>query len=102
MGRFNFTATATKKRLSYASSKGTYSGTSTFDGSFEPIDNDKNAIALGILGQAWSFVTDGDADILASDILTIASVDYQVRGVRRFNQKRVDVLECILEKSTKA
>lgn len=99
MGRFNFDTKATRKRLSYASSKGSYGTGTDYYGFFTPVENDANTIALNIMGQAWAFYTDPDADILASDSLTINSVDYQVRGVRRFNQKRNDFLECMLERA---
>lgn len=96
--RFNYDTIATKQDLSYTGNKGSYSGSAEFYGFFSPIDSDENVIALGIVGQAYQFVTEGTADIEATDILTINSEEYRVRGVRRNRMKRQDKLTCIMEK----
>ena len=100
---FAFETSATVKRLSaYSGGKATFgSAGSAIFGQFVPVAADQNSIALGIAGQAYKFTTDGIADIQAGDILTVASVDYTVRGVRRYTMKRADFMEAVLEKSIK-
>jgi hypothetical protein len=98
--RFNFNTSAALWRHVYSGDKSTLTDQSTtYEGFFQPIDADQNTVALGIVSQAYQFVTDGDADIVASDMLVIDSVQYRVRGVRRNQMKRQDFITCIMELS---
>lgn len=94
---------ATLKRLgAYSGNKASYASVGgTIYGFFEPVEVDQNIIGLGIMGQAYKFYTNGDQDIRTSDVLTVSSVDYNVRGVRRNTSQGLDVLECTLELSIK-
>lgn len=98
MGRFNFETPATAKRQVYTGSKSVLTSTgTTFYGFFQPIDSDQNTTNLHIIGQAYQYVTEGDADIKAGDTLTINSVEYRVRGIKRNTMKRQDFLTAIME-----
>lgn len=101
MSRFNYDTLATVHRASYTGNAGSYSEANSYYGFFQPIDQDNNTIALNIMGQAYQFVTEGDADIKASDKLIINSEDYRVRGVKRNDMKRHDFLTVLLEKPLK-
>lgn len=98
-----YDTTATIKRLSYTSDVGTYTTVSstTLYGLFLPIDpaQQPNEIQAGV--QGFKFSTDGSATVYASDILTISSVDYQVKGLRRYTMRSLDFLDIILEKSAR-
>lgn len=97
MSRFNFDTPAIIGVLTQSGNKSSYAAGDTINGFFQPIDSDQNTVALGIVGQAYQFVTDGDADIKAAYTLTIDSIEYRVRGVRRNQMKRQDHLTCIME-----
>lgn len=92
---------ATIKKLStYSGDKSSYavvSGT-TIAGFFSPVSPDMNTQALGIVSQAYQFVTDTDQDIDDGDILTINSVDYGVKGTAIFELRSISFLRCLLEK----
>ena len=97
-----YDSTATIKRLSYASDVGTYAAVSgTLYGLFLPLDQSQqpNEVQSGV--QAYKFTTDGSATLYASDILTISSTDYQVKGLRRYTVRSLDFLDIILEKSAR-
>lgn len=93
------TSKATVERLgAYSGNKATFSAVSgDIRGYFQPIDSDKNIIALGIEGQAYQFVTNGYEDIQTKDRLTISGAVYYVRGVQRFTAGKIDELRVILE-----
>lgn len=97
MSRFNYDSEATIYRISYVGNAGSYAESGSYYGFFQPIDADNNTIAFQIMGQAYQFVTEGTADIQASDKLVIDSVEYRVRGVKRNTMKRHDILTVILE-----
>jgi hypothetical protein len=104
MSRYNFETSAALWRQVYSGSpkKSVLTDQSqSYDGFFQPIDADQSTIALGIIGQAYQFVTEGGVDIQADDVLVINSVKYGVRGVRRNTMKRHDFLTCVLELSVK-
>ena len=93
-----FNTTARVWKQVYTGNKSVLTDTSVDHlGFFQPIDSDQNTVALGLVGQAYQFVTDGDADIQASDALVIDSVEYRVRGVKRNVMKRQDFLTVLLE-----
>lgn len=100
----NYRTPATVKRLTaYSSDKSSYSAVSgTIYGTFNPIAPDMNQIALGIISQAYSFDTDGDQDIQDNDVLTIAGVDYGVKGTALYDYGSLSILKCVLEKTVKA
>lgn len=103
--RYNYNTSATQQRLgAYSSNKATYASVSgTIRGSFQPIDNSHKIEQLGIIGQAYEFITDGRTqDIQVNDILTISSIEYRVKGVARYNFGAIDQLKCILQISVTA
>lgn len=89
---------ATKKRIaSYSGGKGSYSSVAgNIFGNFQSIDASDSLQAIGIIGQGFLFVTTGDQDIRKTDILTINSVDYAVKGTRRSQNGSIDELECLM------
>lgn len=91
------TNVATKKRLgSYSGGKASYSSVAgNIFGNFQPLDPSQGLQAIGIMGQAYQFITTGDQDIKVNDILTVNSVDYTVKGVRRQQNGSIDSLECV-------
>lgn len=95
--------TATIKRLSYTSDVGTYSTVSgtTLYGLFLPLDpaNQPAEVQMGM--QAYKFTTEGSSTVYASDVLTISSTDYQVKGLRRYTVGSLDFLDIILEKAAR-
>lgn len=95
---------ATKKRLaSYSGDKSSYASVAgDITGYFEPLDPNTNPGAAHIGGQAYRFTAEGTNDIKEHDILTISSVDYQVKGVRRYTMGSIDVIDCLLSKANKA
>lgn len=97
----NYTTPATRKTLSaYSGDKTSYGAVSgTIYGAFNPIAPNQNTIALGIVSQAYEFVTGGDETILAGDTLTINSIEYGVKGVALYEQMSISVLKCVLEKT---
>lgn len=96
--RSNFTTDAEVFRSSYVGDISSYSSTgNTYCGFFQPVDPDDNTIALRIQGQAYSFHTDGDADIVQNDKLLIDGVEYRVRGVRRHFMGSQDFKVCVME-----
>ena len=102
MTRFNYNSTAALWRQVYTDNKSVLTDQSTtYYGFFQPIDSDQNTVALGIMGQAYQFVTTGQNDIRANDVLIIDSEEYRVRGVRRNKMKRHDFRTCVLELSVK-
>lgn len=103
MRRFHYSTPAAVWRHEYTGNKSAIEDLSkTYYGFFQPIDSDTNTVALGIMSQAYQFVTDGNADIKPSDMLVIDSVQYRVRGIRRNIMKRQDFLTAIMELSVKA
>lgn len=102
MSRFNFETPAALWRQVYTLNKSVLTNQNkTFYGFFQPIDSDQNTVALGIISQAYQFLTDGDVDIKPSDALVIDSKEYRVRGVKRNTMKRQDHLTCTMELSVK-
>ena len=99
----NFSTPATIKRLTYASDKGTYATVSgvTLYGLFLPLDPAQQPAEVKIGQQAYKFSCDGAATVYPSDFLTIDSVDYAVKGVRRYTMRSLDFLDIILEKSVR-
>ncbi len=99
-----YDTTATIKRLAYVSSVGTYTVVSgvTLIGFFTPMDPEQNKNQLGAGMQGYKFYTDGGSTVYPSDKLTINSVDYQVRGVRRYNMRSLDFLDITLELAVRA
>lgn len=70
MGRFNFNTEASVSRQVYTANKSVLTDTEDrVDGFFQPIDSDQNTVALGLVGQAYQFVCEGEADIRANDVL---------------------------------
>lgn len=98
-----FDTIATVKRLqAYSGSKSSYAETGdTYEGQFEPIQPDNNAIAMGIISQMYKFTTEHDADILEADKLEIDGVDYGVQGVSVYKNGSVEFLKVILQKAKK-
>lgn len=97
-----FTTAATLKRLTYTGDKSAYAAVSgTIYGLFAPVDPDMRPVAAQIGAQAYAFSCTGETDIKASDVLTVASKDYTVRGIRRYTLESIDFLECLLELSVK-
>lgn len=96
------TTVATKKRLgAYSGGKASYSSVAgNIFGNFQPLTPNQLTEGLGIIGQPYLFVTQGDVDIKAADILTIDSLDYKVKGVRRQQNGSIDALEVTLELPT--
>lgn len=94
-----FDTTATIKRLTYTSDVGTYAAvaSTTLYGFFAPLDpmKEPNQVSAGV--QGYKFSTDGSATVYASDILTINSTDYQVKGLRRYTMRSLDFLDITLE-----
>lgn len=102
MSRFNYESSATVYRIGYVGNAGSYSATGdVYEGFFQPIDNDNNTTAIQMMGQGYQFVTEGDADIQASDKLVIDGVEYRVRGIKRNVMKRHDFLTALLEEPLK-
>lgn len=98
----SFSTPATIKRLTYASDKGTYSTVSgTIYGQFLPVDPAQQPAEVKIGQQAYKFTTEGATTVYPSDYLTISSVDYAVKGVRRWTQGSLDFIDIILEKSVR-
>lgn len=97
------TTSATIKRLSYSSDKGTYSTVAgvTLYGFFEPLDPSQMPADVKMAQQGYRFFVDGASTVYASDMLTIDSVDYAVRGLRRYTAGSIDHLEILLEKSVR-
>lgn len=97
-----FSTPASLKRLSYTADKGTYSAvTGTLFGLFVPIDQSQQPAEVKAGVQAYRYQTDGSVTAYASDVLTVASVDYQVKGVRRFTMGSIDFVDLILEKAAR-
>jgi len=97
-----FTTSATIKRLTQTSDKSAYASVSgTIMGFFAPVDPDQRPKSAELASQAYQFACSGENDVRVVDILTINSVDYTVRGVRRYTLESVDFLDCIIEKSVK-
>lgn len=96
-----FTTQATVKRLSaYSGDKSSYASVAgTIEGQFQPINPSMATVALNIVSQAYQFITDGDQDIRAGDVLTVDSADYGVKGVSLYRQGSIQFLKCTLEKS---
>ncbi len=94
---------ASLERLgAYSGNKASYVSTGTeIRGFLMPIDSDQNVIALGIMGQAYEFTTQGYQDIQIKDVLTIETVEYRVRGIKRETAGVLDVLVLTLELSVK-
>lgn len=94
-----FNTPATIKRLSYTSDIGSYATVSgvTLFGLFEPFDPQQAPIETQAGVQAYKFSTDGNAVVYASDIIVINSVEYQVKGLRRYVLGSLDFLDIILE-----
>lgn len=100
--RFNFETPAAVWRQVYTANKSVMTNQNvTVYGFFQPIDSDMNTVALGIIGQAYQFVCEGDSDIRAADKLVIDSVEYRVRGAKRNTMKRSDFKTCTMELSVK-
>lgn len=99
--RYNFSTTATQKRLgAYSSDKASYATVSgvTLIGYFAPITPTDGVDVVSMIDQGYQFVTDGPTDIRPNDQLTISSIVYGVKGVQRFTQLSQDVLICSLTK----
>ena len=96
-----FNEVATVSRLSsYSGGKASMQAIAgEVEGHFEPVDNDYNNITLNMQGQAYLFMSEGDADIRENDILTIQGSNYGVKGTAPFYQKSVFYLRVILERS---
>jgi len=102
MSRFNFNTVASIWRHVYTGNKSVLTDLSIdYEGFFQPIDSDQNTVALGLVSQAYQFVTEGANDITPNDHLIIDSATYIVRGVKRNTMKRQDFLTCIMEKPVK-
>lgn len=104
---YSFEFAAAVERLSYIGDKSSYApvGTTLF-GSFQPIDQEMNVIALQIQGQAYEFITDAESDIKAQDKITITDLEgnsdeYRVKGIQKFIVGGMRYLKCILEFSVK-
>lgn len=97
--RYHYNTVATQKRLSaYSGNKSTFADVSgTLHGFFTPIDNYQRVQSLGIIGQAFEFITDGAKDIKANDIITIDSTAYGVVGVSRYRMASQDILRVYLQ-----
>lgn len=94
------TAATIKKVGAYSSNKASYatvSGTTIY-GFFAPVGLNMQTQALGIVSQAYEFITDEDQDIDDNDLLTIASVNYLVKGVSLWPMGSRSFLKCLLEK----
>lgn len=92
---------ATVKRLSYTNDVGTYSVVATLRGLFLPLDPQQAPMEIKAGVQAHKFTTDAALTINPSDVLTINSEDYQVKGQRRYTMGSLDFLDIILEKSAR-
>ncbi len=97
-----FTTPATVARLAYVSDVGSYvTQSGTIYGYFAPLDQEQRPADAKIGSQGFKFTCDGSSNIVASDRLTISSVQYMVRGLRRYTMGSLDLLDVLLEKSVK-
>ena len=57
------------------------------------------AVAQGIIGKAYKLFADVSEDIQATDRVTIDSVEYDVRGIKKYegSQTGIDHLEILIE-----
>jgi hypothetical protein len=93
-----FVFPATVKRLTYTGDKSVYGAVAgTIYGHFAPVDPDQRPQAAQIGAQVYMFVCSGEKDIRATDIVTVNSIDYHVRGVRRYTLESLDFLDCLIE-----
>ena len=99
---YSYNTVATQKRSgAYSSNRSAVASTgATFTGQFQPLDP-KMAENMGLVGQAYQFICPGGSDIKANDVLTIASVDYHVQGISRYQQAAIDIVKCVLVLSVK-
>lgn len=98
----SFTDSLQVKRLIQTGDKSAYGAVgSPIFGLFTPVDQDQNVIALKIMGQAYKFITDGENDVRAADIVVFDSEEYGVKGIQKFNQKSLKFLNVYLEKRQK-
>ena len=94
---------ATIKRLTYTADVGTYAAVAgvTLQGLFLPLDPQQAPQETKSGVQAYKYTVDGAGTVYASDILTIAAADYQVKGLRRYTLGSLDFLDVILEKAAR-
>lgn len=85
----------------YVGGKATYSAGTPVRGFLEPIATDQSVIALGIEGQAYRFVVNGNIDARVGDRLSIDSIEYRVRGIQPFEIGGINNRELTLELSVK-
>lgn len=99
----NFQTTATIKRLTQTADKSAYAAVSgvTLYGLFLPLDPAHQPAEVKIGQQAYKFSCDGSVTVNVSDFLVISSVDYAVKGIRRFTMGSLDFLDIIVEKSVR-
>lgn len=89
--RYNFTSTATIKRLvndggdNRQSTMTLITGVS-YRGYFAPISPMKGVEVLDVVDQQYQFTTDGKADIVSGDQLIINGLTYGVKGVAKYKQ----------------
>lgn len=97
-----FTTPATVQRLTQTGDKSAYAAVAgTILGFFAPVDPEQRPQTAQIASMAYQFICTGETSILVSDILTVNSLAYTVRGVRRYTLESLDFLDCILELSVK-
>jgi len=96
--RGNFTTPYTTKRLTIASGKSTYSALGSGEGFFKTMGDEMAMLNNIQAGQGFLMDTDGDADILPTDRVTVNSVDYDVKGVSAHEMRGLSYKKVILIK----
>ena len=68
---------------------------------FLPLSSEKSQIAVaeGIMGKAYTLFMDVSADIQETDRVVIDTIEYDVRGIKKYDGSQlVDHLEVLIEK----
>lgn len=99
--RTNKTAIVTRlKEKTAGSSVKDWKAAGEVTGMFLPLNDERKQLATeqGIIGKAFVFYTEKSADIQETDRLTIDTIIYEVKGIKKYDVgSTLDHLEILLE-----